>query len=197
MRRAVPAVLIVFVAFGCAKAEQPPPPTTTTVPPPPTTMPSPTPPVVQEAHATLASSIGIAANCQVTDLTSTDRIHAWPDDVVRWAFRTGTAQCKGKRPRIMKFGSEIDCRTSAVVKSIVLLPLEDCDRDIVTDDVGLVVRLACSVKSGAEQKCYKYTIGGNITHLDPEIEIEGPRATPPPPPVTTLPSKSGAGQQGR
>jgi len=70
----------------------------------------------------------------------------------------------------------------------VKLPLEDCGREVVSGDVDTVYRLTCSVESTAALGCYKYSIGGaNIVNGDPEIEIEGPRATPPPTPIMSPP----------
>jgi hypothetical protein len=194
MRRAIPAVLIALASLACttqqAPPQQTPPPTL-----PPTTMTPPTalPVTPQVQDATFAiSNAASSNNCQVAELQG--RIHAWPDDVVRWDFRTDTAGCKGKRPRIKPLAEEIECKDSSRLnpRKFSFLPIEDCDRDVVADDVGKIVRITCSVKSGAEAKCYKYAIVGSVVTLDPEIEIEGPRASPPPPPVTTLPHKEEA-----
>src|SRR5262245_58619241 len=187
MRRAGPVVLIALGLGGCAspppQASAPPttaPPTTT---PPPTTMPG---PQVQEIAITLSDAP--SNKCRVEEVNPKPRKHAWPDDVVRWDFAVKSGNCKLRRLRVKKLADVIDCSSSAVITSNVKIPLEDCDREVVSGDIDTVYRLTCSVESAAAIGCYKYSIAGvNIVNGDPEIEIEGPRATPPPTPMMSPP----------
>lgn len=128
------------------------------------------------------------SRCQVTGVP---RKTAWRDDVVRWAFQTNAPECNRKRVKIRQLGDEVDCRSGAVVATNIRLPLEECERDLETGEVGSIVRLSCSVPSNAAWGCYKYTIAGDVINGDPEIEIERPRVSPPPtatPPPTPSPS---------
>jgi hypothetical protein len=123
------------------------------------------------------------SRCQVTGVA---RKSVWRDDVVRWAFRTDASECKQKRVKIRQIGDEIDCQDGAVVARNIRLPLEECERDLVTGEVGSTIRLSCSVPSNAAWGCYKYTIAGDVINGDPEIEIERPRLSPPPTSTPTL-----------
>jgi hypothetical protein len=199
MRRAVPAVVLLSCSLACGRSEAPPASAPSLSPSPSTTpspspSPSPSPPLVREIPISLSGAVG-TNKCQVTEINPTPRRKASPDDVVRWSFAIKTGECKLKRLRIKPRGDVIDCNDSHVITPNVKLPIEDCDREVVSGEVTTVYRLACSVESGAGYACYKYTIAGlNIVNGDPEIEIEGPRFSPPP---MSTPAPSASPSQGQ